>query len=288
MGPFEFPFRRDFITGLADCQIALATILLVWSNLRWALRAPLAMVLFVHGWAGHCIHLVSVFYPFVFGEEYLVSLAIALVVWAALWLHKRLSGLRFASPDTPMVRHVTPFVRFTILDLLSWTFAAGLILGIARQTIALTDVSGMADPWETLDFGIFEAPGFVLPRLSVLCLALMLYAATWSLIARLALTAERWNWLTIAMLLLMFVSLTLGEVAIARCMLLFDKPWPILPASMCFALIFNMQPSGDAAKYLLTILLTRVTVYSGCLFLLRGAGLHLVSAGKSVVGKQPV
>ena len=110
----------------------------------------------------------------------------------------------------------------------------------------------------------------------------MLYAATWSLIARLALTAVRWDWLTISMMLLLFVSLTLGEVAIARCMLLFDQPWPILPASMCRAVIFNWQLSGDAAKHLLVILLTRVTVFSGCLLLLRGAGLHLVSAGKNV------
>jgi hypothetical protein len=283
MGPFQFPGQNDFITGLADCQIALATVLLMWSNLRWTLRVPLAMVLFVHGWAEHSIHLVSVFYPFVMGEEYLVSLAIALVLLAALWLHKRLSGLKVAPPGLRIGRDLTPLVQFTLSDLLLWFLAAGLILGIARRTMDLTDVSGMSDPWETLEFGIVQMPEMVLPRLLVLCLALMLYAGVWSFMARLGLTAKRWNWSTIPMLLLMFMSLTLGEVAIGRCMLLFEKPWPILPASMCWALIFNLQIPTEAAEHLLVILLTRVVVFSCYLLFLRGAGLHLISEGKSLI-----
>jgi hypothetical protein len=300
-GPTGFPGRAAFLTGLADCELTLAVVILMFSSWRWATRVPIVLVLFFMAWAGHYVYVVDLMYPFVFAEEYLITFGTGLAVIAAFWLLERLSRLGpVDAPHCPPKKSPRFALSFTILDLLYWTLGVAIILSIGERAMSLTDVSGMNDPWESIEFAVMSCWDFVLPRLPVLLLAWLLYGALWGWVARILLTAKRWTWLTLISVILTFLGLNVGEVAVSSCMIFYEKPWPFLPASMVKAVHFVgilhllffehrwefMDVTWRDLTELSAILLTRLTVFSGSLLLLRGAGLRYSTAKSSSASQE--
>ena len=232
-GPLSFPGRDALLTGFADCEIALAVVVLVSSSWRWTVRVPVVFVLLLQAWAGHYVYIVTKSYPYVYAEEYLISPCIGVALFTAFCVLKGCSRLvpEIAPKGLPMPTSSSP-LRFTIQDLLIWTFGIAIVLSIGRRAMSLTDVGGIMDPWESIHFERMPHWDFILPRLPVLLLALVLYGAVWAWVVRILLTTKRWTCLPLMSVFLSFLGLTLGEVAVSSCMIFQKEPWPLLPASM--------------------------------------------------------
>lgn len=298
-GPTGFPGRAAFLTGLADCELALAVAILMFSSWRWAIRVPIVLVLFFMAWAGHYVYIVTKSYPMVFDEEYLITFGTGLALIGAFWLLERLSRRApVDAPHCPPTNSLRSALSFTILDLFYWTLGVSIVLSIGGRAISLTDVGGTYDPWESIDLNVISRWDFILPRLPVLLLALLLYGVVWAWAARILLTSARLTWLALLSVFLTFLAFTLGEVAVSSCMIFQKEPWPLLPASMVEAVRFAVNlyyyfighrmfvdvPWSELTE-LAAILLTRLTVFSSSLLLLRGAGLRCSTAKSRGAGQ---
>jgi len=262
---------------------------MVWAPLRIGQRIPIVLLLVFAGLAIHYIAIIPLAYPFVFAEEYFVPLGTVLVIGSAFYVLQRFWQVKLICQDKPTAGlAITPHrYAWTITDLLLWTFVSGLMLVIARRSMILTDVSGMSDPWESIEFAITGLPDFLLPRVPVLLLAWMWYGLMWTAITYSLLVDRPWNsWLSMKVCLL-FVALSIGELAISSLMTLFDKPWPFLPLGMYPCVMFAKElqiaygrPDPDFPTYqevgdICAILIVRAAIWTISLVMLRNASYRL-------------
>jgi hypothetical protein len=128
---------------------------------------------------------------------------------------------------------------------------------------------------------MIDAPNWFFPRLPLLCAALLLHAIAWTAIAWIMLSPARWTWLRVMGVLASFLALTIGEILLSSGVLLFEKPWPLLPVSTLWGwMILSALPnldfnSLDRVNDLAVILATRVAAFCLSLMLLRLAGFRL-------------
>jgi len=288
--PVYFPI----MIGTGDAQIVLAVTIAVFSNVRWSLRGPIVGLLVLTACAIHYVCWVNLAYPYIFAEQYFTPLLLAFSLWVTLAMFHRFQRLDKAGHDGNAFRSsAASRIRFSLIDMLVWPLLVGLLIAIGNRAVALTDVSGMYDPWETIEFALVGAPEFVVWRMPLLLAALLLHAGAWTTIVRLTLT-ERVGWKSAALALVSFVALTLGEVVVSCGTLLFDKPWPILPTSMLPAvgfasrlqLMLERHSELDAASEVMElalILTTRVVLLSCSLLLLRYCGMRLRVRASEIV-----
>jgi hypothetical protein len=282
-------FSYSIVTGIADSQLALAVVILAASGVRWSLKLTVALGLVGAAWLAHYICLVELCYPFVFTEEYLISLLVASSIGVSFFLGRRFGNSRLTIENSPAALTFRAGRQFAIRDLLIWTLVIGTLITIGKRAIVLTDVSGMSDPWEKLEFSIAAAPDFFVPRIPLLLVSLVAHGIAWTLATK-AMLGTPWSCFRPIGAVIVLSLLSLSEVVIAAGMLLFDKPWPLLPVSEVPAVMLAMD-IGEAVRmatwhdsdriwdfmlFLATIFLTRVVVFGGSLLLLRGAGWRLV------------
>ncbi|WP_425616751.1 hypothetical protein NA78x_000406 [Anatilimnocola sp. NA78] len=270
--------------------MALAAFLMVWPPLRIGQRIPIVLLLVFAGLALHYIAIVPIAYPFIFAEEYFVPLGTVLVIGSAFYVLQRFWQVKLICQDKPTAGLAIPPQRYawTITDLLLWTFVSGLMLVIARRSMILTDVSGMSDPWDSIEFAITADTEFLLPRVPVLLLAWIWYGLMWTTLTYSLLVNRPWtSWLSMKVCLL-FVALSIGELAISSLMTLFDMPWPFLPLGMypCVMFAKDLQisyerndphfPTYREVGDICAILLVRASIWTLSLVMLRNAGYRLV------------
>lgn len=172
--------------------------------------------------------------------------------------------------------------------MLIWTLVIGVMLTIVLRSKELTDVSGMSSPWESLEFFSVEAPEFVLWRLPLLIAAVVLTSVVWPVIVAGTMEARSFrSWLILVLPL--WIALTLGETALASCIMLFDKPWPLLPVGMWPAVHAYGRINARGMELgivqdlypIVVIGLTRIFAFTVTLLLLRFAGMTFVRGNQS-------
>src|SRR5262249_47374159 len=122
--------------------------------------------------------------------------------------------------------------QWTISDLLLGMLGCAVILAIGKRSMTLTDVSGMYDPWETIEFAAFGMPIFLLVRLPLLLLALFVHAMLWTAIVRIILRNDKLTASSMAFSLTLYAALSIAEFVLSSAILLYQKPWPLLPLTM--------------------------------------------------------
>jgi hypothetical protein len=276
LGPIELPQHTAVRIAIGDCQIALAMVLAAWSTLRLSLRVPIVVALVVSGWEAHYVCWIETRYPYVAGEQYLMSLFVGLTIFVMLRLLR--CSLRYAEPRE------RSWTQFTLQDMLVWGAVIGILITVVKRAKALTDVGGMYDPWETLGFIAIAMPEFILPRLPLLAANLLLHGVTWSALSWIALSGAQWRWWSAAWALLIFVIFAWFEILVATGAQLFTEPVssPILPVSTVVSLDMLRKLSwGSDGRFWeiiaepVVLVTSRVTIYASSLLLLRGAGLRL-------------
>jgi hypothetical protein len=273
----------SMVVGVGDAQLALSGVLLGWRILRWSVRWPLALVLLFSGWAIHCVSIIDLSYPFVSGEEYfiaplqVVALAVALRLWAirsgesAIWPEPH-----FAHPN-----------RLRLSDLFGWILATAFCLAIGKQALHLSDVSGMADPWDTFDLMIRHNPAMVLWRMPLLLASITAFVIGWILVSQAILTGMRLTFARRLRVMVVFGSLIVAELVFGFVPLLFNPPWPIVPVSIDLAFKFAGRLSNLSSDSsiviergfdLIGLFATQLFVFVGSLLLLRWSGVRLAPA----------
>jgi hypothetical protein len=280
-------YAAAFVIGVGDSQIVLASVLAACSTFRWCFRLPLALVVFVAGCASHYVCWVHIAYPFLAGEEYLISplLAFSLTVTLVVYHRRRRAGSSGA-------QSAGWSLHFGIGDVLLWILSIALLITIARRAVTLTDVSGMYDPWETIDLMILHSPGMVLARVPLLLLAIGLHVLVWLAITTTVFSQRASSRTMFVRVPLLLSALMIGEAVVAAGVLPFDPPWPILPISMTPAWMLverlysilwegaNLEPH-DAYKYAVewgVIFLTRLAAIGTSLLLLHWSGACIPTA----------
>jgi hypothetical protein len=289
-------FYNSIATGIADSQLALAVVIFATCGIRWSLKLPIALGLVGAACLAHYICLVDLWYPFVFAEEYLISLLGASSIWLCFFMWRRIGNLRLANENSPPYRLFSAWRQFSIGDLLIWTMVVGGLIAIGRSAIAKNGDVELFD-WARLSPGIVysrgfssvEAPSFLLRRIPLLAVALVAHAIAWTAAMRILLGTP-WRWRRLADVTTVLIALSITEVAIATVTLLFEMRWPILPASelVSTTLVFDLDQAlrnastdnlariWNYSRFLIAIFLSRVVVFGGSLLLLRGAGWRLV------------
>jgi hypothetical protein len=276
--------RISLIVGVGDAQLALSGLLLGWRIFRWSVRWPLALVLLFSGSAIHFVSIIDWSYPFVSGEEYLiapfqvVALSVALRRWSVR------SGESAIWPES----NLALAQRLQLSDLFGWILAAGLCLAIGKRAILLTDVSGMADPWDTFDLMIRHNPAMVLWRVPLLFAVVATFVIAWILASHAILVGPRLTFRQLLRALVVVGCLFVTEVVFGFVPLLFDPPWPIVPVSIDLSFLFAGPLSEfwssdstfvmERGLNLVGLFTAQLVTFSGSLLLLRWSGVRVVPA----------
>jgi hypothetical protein len=284
---WELPWSDpEPLVGLGESQMALAVLLLVCGTQRISQRMPLALLLLFSGWVLHYISWVRFIYPMIAGEEYFSSLGTALCMAMCLYAARlsRLFRRADAGHELPSIAATKYHWTLTIGDLLVCTFAVGAVLVIGQRAFALTDLSGIMDPWDSVDFAITFDPGWLASKLPRLGLAIVWQGVMWTVISRWLLTRERWRWWFPIQIAGLFIAITLGEILIGQLRWFSDHPWLFCPPGMfpvrfltiTWDLFFGEgRREYDPNNWLLKVgivLVSRAVVFVTSLLLLRRAG----------------
>lgn len=272
---FAWPgiYTPDISIGIGDFQIALAMLLLVAADLRWTLRVPLALVLFLSAFGAHCFAWAIYFYPFVGGNEYLIAVWVAVATATSLWIWQRWRRVCLKRGNSDLSTETRTALQFHFADLLVWIALIGVVLMIARQAFVLTDVSGMIDPWEAIRFLRLHIQFRFAGGLPITIAAIGVQALAWTAVFAIALNSKVKSWHLLGCVPAMLLLLTLVEFAISYCSdVVFDKPPPDVPVSHAPLFVWMMHWNFEGGVRIALVFVSRVVAFSVSLLCLRQAG----------------
>ncbi|HTN75080.1 MAG TPA: hypothetical protein VL096_07530, partial [Pirellulaceae bacterium] len=250
--------------GISDSQIALAVVVSVCRAFRWQTRLACAAVLLMSGMNIQYACWVHYFYPLVGSEDYLAPLGwIAALTGGLWWFQSGQEGAPNPFEDRSNRAH---------FGLEVWGAAIILIFGIGWIAIIRTNVSGMYDPWETIEFPTFVLHG--IDTLSFYLAACVVIAIGFAITSKLFHSSSHGiGKLGGAFAIFSFTTLAEGLIAYAFAWLSIEPP-PLFPISTSVALL-SAQSLFDAgslnferAAASVTITVMRMIVFGASLWLL--------------------